>query len=184
MHVHCAGALLSLLNFECDPKSLAQRLECCAFNPRSMEEDLSSIVSRNESKSALLHHPFDFPRCHDVALSRVRVVFCRPFPTSIAVQILQPFTQPVSGESAIRSAIRRGIACPPQPCIRLSGEMSPPGNEWWLVMPDQPNRSSAQLHEIPSSWPRGARSRAPCRRHRQLSSCRRVGCHGRSVSTI
>ena len=45
MYMHGTWALLPLLNFECDPKPLAQCLECCAFDSRSMEEDLAPIVS-------------------------------------------------------------------------------------------------------------------------------------------
>jgi hypothetical protein len=81
LHVHGAGSLLPLLDLEGDTLSLSQRLECRAFDPRSMEEDLAAIICRDESKAALLHHPFDFPRCHDVALSPVRVTSCRLFPT-------------------------------------------------------------------------------------------------------
>ena len=137
MHVYSAGTLLPLLDLECDPKPLSQRLECRAFDPRSMEEDLAPIISRDESKPALLHHPFDFPRCHDVALSRVRVVFYRPLPTSVVMPTLQPLLPPVCGGSRI---------------------------------------SSTQLHEIPSSWPQGARPRVSRRDHGQLSSCHKVGC--------
>jgi hypothetical protein len=100
MHVHGAGTLLSLLNLECNPKPLFQRLECRAFDPRSMEEDLASIISRDEAKPALLHHPFDFPRCHDVALSRVRVLSYRPFPTSIVMHPLQPLPHLFAAEAA------------------------------------------------------------------------------------
>src|SRR5687768_4819074 len=55
-----------------------------------MEEDLAPIISRDESKPALLYHPFNFPRRHAVALSRVRVVPYRPFPTSTIMHPLQP----------------------------------------------------------------------------------------------
>jgi len=99
MHMHGTWPLLPLLDFECDPKPLLQGLEGCAFDSRSMEEDLAPIVSRDEPKPALLHHPFDFPRCHDVALSRVRVVSCRPFPTSSVMHPLRPYTHPAWGKA-------------------------------------------------------------------------------------
>jgi hypothetical protein len=138
MHMHGTWTLLPLLNIKCDPKPLAQRLECCALDSRSMEEDLAPIVSRDEPKPALLHHPFDFPRCHDVALSRVRVVPCRPFPTSTVMHTLQTYTQPVCGESAIHSARHCWIVCPPQPCLRLLGSISPPGHESCSSLPIGP----------------------------------------------
>jgi prepilin-type processing-associated H-X9-DG protein len=121
MHMDGTGALLPFFNIECDSKALMQRLECRAFDPRSMEEDLAPIISRDESKSALLHHPFDFPRCHDVALSHVRVVSCRPFPTSTVMHTLQPFTQPICGEGTIQSARHRWIVCPPPPAFACQG---------------------------------------------------------------
>jgi hypothetical protein len=175
MYMHGTWALLPLLNLECDPKPLAQCLECCAFDSRSMEEDLAPVVSRDEPKPALLHHPFDFPRCHDVALSRVRVVSCRPFPTSTVMHTLQPFTQPVCGESVVHSARHRWSVRPPQPCLPLSGSISPPGHAW-LVASYRPSISSTQLHEVPSSWPRAGRSHTPRSDHKQLPSCHRVGC--------
>jgi hypothetical protein len=140
-----------------------------------MEENLAPIVSRDEPKPALLHHPFDFPRCHDVALSRVRVVSCRQFPTSTVMHALRPLTQPVCGECTIHSARHRGIVCAPQPCLPLSGSISPPGHAW-LVASDRPSISSTQLHEVPSSWPQEVRSHTPRSNHRQLPSCHRVGC--------
>jgi hypothetical protein len=139
MHMDGAGAFLPLFDIECDSKALAQRIECRAFDPRSMEEDLAPIISRDEPKSALLHHPFDFPRCHDVALSRVRVVSCRPIPTSTVMHTLQLFTQPICGEGTIQSAGHRWIVCPPPPCIRLPGPISPPGHEAWLIASDWPS---------------------------------------------
>jgi hypothetical protein len=171
-----AGALLPLFDIECDSKALVQRIECRAFDPRSMEEDLAPIVSRDEPKSALLYHPFDFPRCHDVALSRVRVVSCRPFPISTVMHPLRPFTQPSCGEGTIQRAGHRWIVRPPPPCIRLPGSISPPGHESRLIASDWPSILSTWLHEVPSSWPRGARSSAPHSDHKRQSSCHRVGC--------
>jgi hypothetical protein len=73
MYVHGAGSLLSLLDLKGHTLSLAQRFEGRAFDARAMEEDLAPIIGRDKAKPALLHHPLDFARCHDVALSGVKL---------------------------------------------------------------------------------------------------------------
>jgi hypothetical protein len=174
--MHGTWALLPLLNLECNPKPLAQGLEGRAFDSRSMEEDFAPIVSRDEPESTFLHHPLDFPRCHDVALSRVRVVSYRPFPTSNVMQTLRPYTRPAWGiaPSTALCTVESSVLHSPG-YIRQGRFRLPTASESWSFLLGLASRQPGSM-KCPHHGRGGVRSYTSHSDHRQFPSCHRVGC--------